>query len=102
MGVYTGTDSNDTLSGSGGDDTLNGGLGADEMIGGGGSDFYFVDNGDDVVLEIDGSTDSGGIDTVDLRPSTITEYTLPTNVENAIEADAAAVKQYPGSCISQR
>ncbi|HYI39636.1 MAG TPA: hypothetical protein VE053_04875 [Allosphingosinicella sp.] len=43
---------NDLLSGGYGDDTLDGGTGADTMDGGEGNDTYYVDDVDDVVVEV--------------------------------------------------
>ena len=62
--VLNGGAGNDMLDGGAGHDTLNGGTGADSMIGGDGDDIYYVDNANDSVLEINVSTDAGGVDTV--------------------------------------
>jgi Ca2+-binding RTX toxin-like protein len=50
--VLNGGDGNDTLVGGDGSDTLDGGTGADTMDGGTGNDTYYVDNADDVVVEV--------------------------------------------------
>ncbi|RLL72383.1 calcium-binding protein [Paenirhodobacter hankyongi] len=42
----------DTIFGGAGDDTIWGGTGADRMVGGSGSDRFFVDNPNDVVVEL--------------------------------------------------
>lgn len=47
-----GLDGNDLLAGGNGSDTLDGGAGADTMDGGTGNDTYYVDNVDDVVVEV--------------------------------------------------
>ena len=57
-------------------DILDGGAGADTMSGGYGDDTYYVDNANDVVIEIAGR----GTDTVYASAS----YTLGANVENMI------------------
>jgi Ca2+-binding RTX toxin-like protein len=72
--VLYGGDGNDTLYGGEGDDQLTGGEGADYMEGGNGNDTYYVDNVDDIVVEIAGA----GIDHV---VSTIS-YILGENLEN--------------------
>ncbi|UCO99811.1 heme peroxidase [Metapseudomonas lalkuanensis] len=66
---------NDTLDGGNGDDMLNGSVGADSMTGGAGNDVFVVDNALDSVVEGAG----GGSDTV---WTTLTSYTLGSNVEN--------------------
>ena len=66
---------NDTLTGGAGNDILNGGTGNDSMAGGAGNDTYVVDAVLDSVTENPG----GGTDTV---LTTLTTYTLGTNVEN--------------------
>lgn len=63
------------LMGLAGDDLLDGGKGADRLIGGLGNDTFFVDEADDLVIELDGE---GSSDTV---CSEIT-YSLPPHVEN--------------------
>ncbi|MES2942488.1 MAG: FG-GAP-like repeat-containing protein [Pseudomonadota bacterium] len=61
-------------------DVLNGSPGADTMTGGQGDDRYYVDNAGDKVVETDG-TPVGGTDTV---YSTLTAYTLTSNVERGV------------------
>jgi Ca2+-binding RTX toxin-like protein len=68
----TGTDS---LFGSAGNDTLNGGPDADSMSGGLGNDTYYVDDLGDTVDESGG----GGADKV---YSSLSSYTLGTDIEN--------------------
>ena len=50
----------DTLEGGNGNDTLDGGSGADRMVGGSGDDVYYVNDINDLVIELAG----GGNDTV--------------------------------------
>ena len=71
--IITGNDAANHLEGGGGNDFIDGGLGADTMTGGAGDDTYFVDNPNDVIVELD----NGGNDTVF---STIA-YALPAFVE---------------------
>jgi len=76
----TGSALNDTLIGAAGNDTLEGGQGNDSMEGGAGNDTYLVDSVNDIVKEtLVGGADAGGVDTVQ---TTLTSYTLGTNVEN--------------------
>ena len=87
--LIAGNSVNNTLIGDLGNDTLDGREGADSMVGGAGDDFYFVDTissvagGSDVVNE---TLNGGGNDTV---ISSVTSYTLGTNVENLILAGSA-------------
>jgi Ca2+-binding RTX toxin-like protein len=78
---------NDHLHGGDGKDVLNGGLGVDTLDGGLGNDTYVILNLQDVVLEQVG----GGVDEVQVGPSTAGTYTLADNVENAIVTAAATV-----------
>lgn len=71
-----GSDS-DILRGGGGNDRLDGGTGDDRMVGGNGNDTFFVDNTQDVVVEIGGG--NGGRDTVVSR---LSFYQLASGVEN--------------------
>ncbi|ANL32876.1 M10 family metallopeptidase C-terminal domain-containing protein [Rhizobium phaseoli] len=64
-----------TITGGAFNDTLNGGAGADTLIGGVGDDTYIVDNAADVVTE---AADEG----VDTVRTTLTSYTLGSDVEN--------------------
>jgi Ca2+-binding RTX toxin-like protein len=75
----TGSAFADKLTGNAGANVLNGGLGADTMTGGDGADIYYVDNLGDSVTESNATASTGGIDTVN---STLSAYTLGTNVEN--------------------
>jgi Ca2+-binding RTX toxin-like protein len=63
------------LTGTAGGDLLDGKQGADVMTGGAGNDVYMVDHVGDKVVE----SSNGG---VDLVRTTLSTYTLPTNVEN--------------------
>ncbi|SHN29960.1 Ca2+-binding protein, RTX toxin-related [Rhizobacter sp. OV335] len=72
-----GAGGNDTLIGNAGNDTLNGGTGNDSMTGGTGDDTYVIDSTTDVIVE----ALNEGIDTVQ---STLTTYTLGSNVENLL------------------
>ncbi len=69
---------NDRLEGGDGNDLIDGGIGADTMIGGAGNDIYYVDNSNDMIIDLGLSTD---IDTVIIFSAT--SYTLAANVENA-------------------
>jgi Ca2+-binding RTX toxin-like protein len=102
--VINGGAGNDTLDGGAGDDTLNGdgfyqntyngalissSGGFDKMTGGTGNDTYYVDVGDGAGTVVASASEDqvieaalGGIDTVKLVGSTITAYTLDTEVEN--------------------
>jgi Ca2+-binding RTX toxin-like protein len=66
---------NDTLFGGNGSDLLHGGAGIDVMNGGFGDDVYYVDAGNDKIVELVGQ----GIDSV---VSTTTGYCLPAYVEH--------------------
>jgi Ca2+-binding RTX toxin-like protein len=73
---------NDLLDGSLGDDTLYGGAGADTMSGGSGSDLYYVDSAADRVIEASATL---WPDTLrDTVATNLSDYTLPTNVENLV------------------
>jgi Ca2+-binding RTX toxin-like protein len=82
-----GNDSDNTLKGNVGDnildgkagnDVLDGGLGADTLIGGKGGDIYYVDNLNDMVIEVDSS---GSVYLFDKIYSSV-NYNLPDFVEN--------------------
>jgi Ca2+-binding RTX toxin-like protein len=64
----------DFVTGGLGDDWLVGGTGSDTLVGGAGNDSYGVDSADDVVTE----ASEGGLDSV---YTSVSDYTLPTNVE---------------------
>ena len=76
---------NDTLTGLAGDDTLDGGAGDDSMVGGLGDDTYYVDSTGDRVVELANQ----GTDTV---TTSLTSYTLGSNVENLTYTGPAAFK----------
>jgi Ca2+-binding RTX toxin-like protein len=73
--IIAGLGGDDTLNGNSGNDILDGGAGKDNMTGGAGDDTYLVDNSGDKVTESSGQ----GTDTV---VTTLTDYTLASNVEN--------------------
>jgi Ca2+-binding RTX toxin-like protein len=90
--TLSGGDGHDTLSGAGGDDSLYGGSGHDTLLGGAGADYmegndgndaYHVDNAGDVVVEAAGE----GTDEVF---TTMTSYTLGSNVENLTSNTSSA------------
>ncbi len=76
--TLNGNDGNDTLLGGTGSDLLNGGTGADSMAGGTDSDIYVVDSLLDIVDEVVG----GG--TADQINTTLSSFTLATNLENLL------------------
>ena len=80
----TGGSGRDSLTGNDANDTLDGGLNRDTMIGGDGNDTYVVDNALDVVSET-----GTGIDTV---ITSLTAYTLGSNLENLTYTDGLAFK----------
>jgi len=75
-----GDDGNDKLFGEAGNDQLSGGGGSDELYGGAGDDIYSVGAGDLIVEGV-----GQGIDMVYVS---ISNYTLPANVENGSSAVA--------------
>jgi trimeric autotransporter adhesin len=89
---FAGGAGNDTLYGNGGDDILNGDSGADIMIGGTGIDTYYVDDAGDQVIETE--TGPGKYDTV---WSTLSDYTLPVNVEIYIATPNAGAMNAVGN-----
>ncbi|MEY4980086.1 MAG: hypothetical protein RLZZ352_2356 [Pseudomonadota bacterium] len=84
--LLTGTAGADSISGLAGNDTLDGGAGADTLIGGDGSDTYYVDNTGDVVTE----TNASGTGGTDIVHTSLSAYTLGTNVENGLINTATA------------
>lgn len=68
----------DLLSGGDGADRLDGGEGADVLIGGAGNDIYTVDSLLDAVMETEGGSDPGGVDTINSSVS----FTLGDYLEN--------------------
>ena len=81
--VLIGGSGNDTLTGLAGNDTLNGMGGSDTMKGGVGNDIYIVNATGDVVTE----NASEGTDEV---RTSLTSYTLGSNVENLTGTGTAA------------
>ena len=81
--VLIGGGLNETLSGYAGNDTIDGGIGADTMIGGIGDDVYYVDNTNDVIIELG----SQGVD----RVYATANYTLGANVEHLTLAGSASI-----------
>lgn len=77
-----GLDGDDTLEGGAGDDLLDGGSGSDAMAGGAGNDVYFVDWYGDSVAE---AADEG----IDEVRTTLSDYTLAANVENAFSSSTS-------------
>jgi Ca2+-binding RTX toxin-like protein len=69
---------NDTLDGGGGNDNLYAGAGNNLLIGGDGDDNYYIDNANDVIIEL--ASTVGGFDTVVAR----TSYVLANNVEKLV------------------
>jgi trimeric autotransporter adhesin len=84
--TLNGGNGNDTLIGGLGNDSLDGGTGADSMEGGDGADIYVVDDVLDQVTETNALA-AGGIDLV---KSSVSTYTLSTNVENLTLVGLAA------------
>jgi Ca2+-binding RTX toxin-like protein len=74
----TGETDDDRIYGLDGNDTLDGGAGIDTMSGGDGSDTYHVRDLGDLVIEINATASTGGIDLVN---SYLSSYSLGTNVE---------------------
>ncbi|BDG74000.1 peroxidase family protein [Roseomonas fluvialis] len=78
---------NDTLNGGNGNDTLDGGSGNDAMAGGAGSDTYFVDSLGDVIAPEGAGAGNGADDGV---VTSLSAYTLATNIENLTYSGAGA------------
>ena len=81
--VLIGNSANNVLTGLGGNDLLNGGSGSDSMVGGLGDDTYVVDATGDVVTEAAGQG-------TDLVQTTLSSYTLASNVENLTFTNTSA------------
>jgi subtilisin family serine protease len=84
--LITGGALNETLYGYGGNDTLDGGLGADTMVGAIGDDVYYVDNTNDVIVELG----SQGMDRVFASAS----YILSAGVESLTLTGSASINGY--------
>lgn len=83
----TGNTLDNILTGNSAANILNGGIGEDSMSGGDGSDVYVVDNIEDVVIETNTDSATGGIDRVETNIS----FTLGDNVENLTLTGTAAI-----------
>jgi trimeric autotransporter adhesin len=79
----TGNDLVNTITGNEGNNRLDGGASADRLIGGLGNDLYIVDNGGDVIVELEAQ----GIDQVN---SSVT-YTLGNFIENLTLTGSASI-----------
>ena len=79
----TGNGLANTITGNIGNESLDGGAGQDTMNGGLGNDSYSVDHASDVVTE----AAAGGSDTI---RTSLSSFTLGTNLENLIALGAAA------------
>lgn len=75
----TGSAHADTLAGDNAANTLDGGAGADSLSGGDGNDTYFIEDTGDQITE--GTGRKSGIDLV---KSSLSDYSLGTNLENLI------------------
>ncbi|MBF0340527.1 MAG: putative Ig domain-containing protein, partial [Magnetococcales bacterium] len=84
--LLTGNPAANILAGGAGNDTLDGGAGADTLIGGQGNDTFFVDQIDDVVIEVVNE----GQDTVRASVS----FTLASHIENLSLLGAAAINAF--------
>ncbi len=80
----TGNSGNNSITGGIGNDTLDGGTGNDSMAGGLGNDTYVVDSASDSITENPGA----GTDTV---LTTLSSYTLGSNVENLVYTGATKI-----------
>ena len=87
---------NDSINGLAGDDALNGGQGADTMIGGTGNDWYFVDDANDLVIEMAGASE-GTLD----RVFSFLSNTIAPNVETLTLMGAANINA-TGSSMHDR
>ncbi|MDD2781183.1 M10 family metallopeptidase C-terminal domain-containing protein [Sulfuricurvum sp.] len=80
--ILIGNSAANVLTGGSGNDRLDGGNGLDTMLGGIGNDTYVVDNVGDIVSEmtvLNGTTNAGGVDTVE---TVLSNYTLGLYFEN--------------------
>lgn len=84
----TGNERHNFITGNAANNVLNGAAGDDSMSGGDGNDTYYVDNADDIVIEINSNAAPGGVDSVH---SSLAAYTLANNVEHLyIDSTGAA------------
>jgi Ca2+-binding RTX toxin-like protein len=79
---------NDVLDGGWGNDTLVGGDGEDRMVGGLGNDVYFVNDLNDVTVELNGT--DGGIDTVYVSVANFDGAKL-ANIENIVLVNGGSI-----------
>jgi len=89
--VLSGNAGADLLDGGTGNDKLDGGAGADTMWGGDGNDTYYIDDSSDLALESNPDRTIGGVDTL---YSSVSVYTLGTNIENGVILSAAGSDAY--------
>jgi serralysin len=86
-GTVTGNDLANALVGNDDANVLDGRLGADTMTGGKSDDLYYVDNINDLVVEVTAAGSGGGIDTV--RSSV--DFVLGTNLDHLVLSGSAIV-----------
>lgn len=87
-----GGDGNDRIDGGGGNDTIYGNSGLDELDGGNGADFmvggpdddrYYVDNTEDIIVELPLPAVEGQTGGDEVRVSGLAVYAIPDNIEKA-------------------
>lgn len=122
----TGNAGANILVGNAGNNTLDGAAGRDTLEGGSGNDTYFVDDPDDVVIEITGAVDGDSSvpgparvvwdaaterwieepsnigDVADALRSSASNYALPAGIENATLLDAAGCAGLAGGADGNR